>query len=47
MFCQEEDQEDEVEEPEKEEEISNTGFATVTFESEPGMAIYGEVWGQI
>nr|XP_022307068.1 protein scribble homolog isoform X4 [Crassostrea virginica] len=39
---QEEDQEDEVEEPEKEEEISNTGFATVTFESEPGMAIYGE-----
>lgn len=35
-------QEEEEEEPEKEEN-SNTGFATVTFESEPGMVIFGEV----
>ncbi|XP_062590089.1 protein scribble homolog isoform X5 [Saccostrea cucullata] len=34
-------EEEEEEEPEKE-EISNTGFATVTFDSEPGMEIYGE-----
>ncbi|XP_055996687.1 protein scribble homolog isoform X41 [Ostrea edulis] len=32
---------EEEEEPEKE-ETNNTGFATVTFESEPGMEIYGE-----
>jgi hypothetical protein len=25
------------------EDTSNTGFATVTFESEPGMEVYGEV----
>ncbi|XP_065942306.1 protein scribble homolog isoform X18 [Magallana gigas] len=35
------EEEEEEEEPGKEEN-SNTGFATVTFESEPGMVIFGE-----
>lgn len=40
LVCSQEEEEEE--EPGKEEN-SNTGFATVTFESEPGMVIFGEV----